>query len=296
MRKILVTPDQAKRWLANNKRNRSISQMLVTKYASIMKSGGWVLTPSGILLGVGEELLDGQHRLAALVEADVSVLMSVFYDVDPGVVDVIDVGRKRTMTHVAERYDCPHASLFSSALHDVGEIMFGGATKRQLPNDHVGKVILHWNTELQPHITAVRSYCKISGIKIKSIYPALHYFCTKLYGVDTTTLVFERLLAGRNSGADVKEEAIKRKLIAKGYVVGNKKDPNVGETMFMLKGIIPLFDKKATVETETALFLATIPDWVVSTMKEGFNLSANAYNAINRKKTAAKNTKSKTTL
>ncbi len=284
MKVILVTPEMAKKWLGNSRRNRSISLMIVHRYSCSMKAGTWQLTPSGILLGPNEELLDGQHRLSAIVESNIPVLMTVFFNVNPSVVDVIDIGRKRTSTHVAERLDLKNASLLVTSLHDVGEIMFGGTTKRQLPNDYLSQVLPAWDKELQPHILQVKSYCKFSGTNVKSIYIALHYFCTVMYGEVKTKQVFERLLAAINLNRGVKEATIRRDVILAGYQPGTKDALNVGETMFMLKRILPLFNRNSTVEAETVAFKAQISENTVALMNEGFALSSSVYNAIRVRK------------
>lgn len=95
---IIVTPSYAKNLLAKNKGNRNIRQRTVKIYASDMKNGRWQLTPQGIIISKNGNLLDGQHRLSAVVMADVSVPMNVTYDVEEGspLGAMLDVGIKRT--------------------------------------------------------------------------------------------------------------------------------------------------------------------------------------------------------
>jgi hypothetical protein len=45
-------------------------------------------------------LVDGQHRLAAIIEADLPVEMTVFTDVEPDNFDVLDTGEKRNAADV----------------------------------------------------------------------------------------------------------------------------------------------------------------------------------------------------
>ena len=44
--------------------------------------------------------MDGQHRLAAMVEADLAVEMTVFTDVEPHTFDVLDTGKRRNAADV----------------------------------------------------------------------------------------------------------------------------------------------------------------------------------------------------
>lgn len=74
---VSVTPDQAREWLAKPAKNRRISQRRVGLYASVMKRGDWMLTNQGIAIDEFGMLIDGQHRLNAIVEADVPVELLV---------------------------------------------------------------------------------------------------------------------------------------------------------------------------------------------------------------------------
>ena len=65
-----VTPEMAKKWLALNcKTNRKISIRTVEAYAREIKAGRWQLTHQAIAFNQTGELIDGQHRLSAVVLA-----------------------------------------------------------------------------------------------------------------------------------------------------------------------------------------------------------------------------------
>lgn len=74
----VITPELAKKWLAHNaEKNRTVSRRTVEAYAREMKAGRWQVTHQSIAFNEKGELIDGQHRLTAIVEADVSVKMPV---------------------------------------------------------------------------------------------------------------------------------------------------------------------------------------------------------------------------
>lgn len=79
---IKVTPILAKAWLEQNKSNRSLRPQRVNQYARDMKAGKWNLTGQGITFAEDGSLLDGQHRLNAIVVANVSVYMLVVFDAE----------------------------------------------------------------------------------------------------------------------------------------------------------------------------------------------------------------------
>ncbi len=87
-----VTPELARQWLAKNTRNRSIGKTAVEKLAKEIRDGRWRLTHQGIAFGADGELYDGQHRLHAVVVANVPVKIRVTRGLPPEARDAIDVG------------------------------------------------------------------------------------------------------------------------------------------------------------------------------------------------------------
>lgn len=108
-----VTPELAARWLADhNAGNRSISKHIVRNYAAEMAAGNWKLTHQGPAFDDTGRLIDGQHRLAAVVESRVSIPMHVTFGADPETFTVLDIGYKRQAGHLIPG---PHSSLKAGA-------------------------------------------------------------------------------------------------------------------------------------------------------------------------------------
>lgn len=94
-----ITPDMAKAWLAKNMdNNRKINQYRVATYAREMAGGCWDLTHQGIAFDEAGQLVDGQHRLHAIIRANVPVDMMVTTGLkhERGEILNIDVGANRT--------------------------------------------------------------------------------------------------------------------------------------------------------------------------------------------------------
>lgn len=96
-----ITPAIAALLLEGNANNRPLSKGYVDAYAEDMKSGEWCLNGESIKLLELESgkhiLLDGQHRLAAVVKSGVTIksLVVVFSKSDEAV-KYVDNGRKRS--------------------------------------------------------------------------------------------------------------------------------------------------------------------------------------------------------
>lgn len=73
----LITPAIAHELLKHNVKNRKPKLGLVAKYTRAMTNGEWKVTHQGIAINCDGTLLDGQHRLLAVVASGVSVMMMV---------------------------------------------------------------------------------------------------------------------------------------------------------------------------------------------------------------------------
>ncbi|MGI8415138.1 MAG: hypothetical protein ACR2P2_02810, partial [Nakamurella sp.] len=95
-----ITPKKAAEYLEANTANRPLSTAVVKGFAEAMMRGDWMVTHQGIAFGSGGVLVDGQHRLAAIVQANIPVEVTVFTDVDEGTFDVLDTGKRRNAADV----------------------------------------------------------------------------------------------------------------------------------------------------------------------------------------------------
>jgi len=96
--RMCVTPAMAANWLEHaNNHNRNVSDQVVRRYARDMKAGHWRLTHQGIAFDPAGVLIDGQHRLWAVVESDTPVEMHVWFNVSKESLMAIDSGRGRSL-------------------------------------------------------------------------------------------------------------------------------------------------------------------------------------------------------
>jgi hypothetical protein len=95
-----ITPKKASEMLEANTSNRPVSQPVVRSFAEAMRRGDWMVTHQGIAFDINGVLVDGQHRLAAVIEAEVPVAMTVFTEVGADTFDVLDTGKRRNAADV----------------------------------------------------------------------------------------------------------------------------------------------------------------------------------------------------
>lgn len=96
---VFMTPEWASSLLEKNCVNRPLSGSVVRNYAKSLKTGAWRLTHQGIALSTNGELIDGQHRLHAIVLTGTGAEILLFSDCDPATFTVLDTGYKRTAGH-----------------------------------------------------------------------------------------------------------------------------------------------------------------------------------------------------
>ena len=107
---VEVTPDLAAEWLEMNTMNRNISQTTVKRYALAMLAGEWQQNGQTITIAEDGTVLDGQHRLWAVIEAGVTVTFLVVFNVSKDAIATIDSGVTRTFRHVLQIKGSKHAS------------------------------------------------------------------------------------------------------------------------------------------------------------------------------------------
>ena len=95
---ILVSPDMATRWLEGNTCNRPVRQKKVNEYADQMSRGKWILSPQTISFDKHGVLLDGQHRLKAVVKSGTSIDFNVTLNALRDARPVLDGGLTRDLS------------------------------------------------------------------------------------------------------------------------------------------------------------------------------------------------------
>ncbi len=93
----LVTPGQAERWLEKNVSNRPLRRRVVDRYTRDMATGNWIVRGDAIEFDTDGNLLNGQHRLTAVVKSGETVALLVGTNVPKEAQGVADSGATRTV-------------------------------------------------------------------------------------------------------------------------------------------------------------------------------------------------------
>lgn len=90
-----INPAMATQWLEERAPNRNVSDVVVGRYARDMARYDWKLNGEAIIFDINGRLIDGQHRLWAVLESGATIKSVVVWGAQPDVIETIDGGRKR---------------------------------------------------------------------------------------------------------------------------------------------------------------------------------------------------------
>lgn len=115
--RMKITPAVAKMILEQrNIQNRKIDRRRVAKYVSDMLKGEWHIHGNGIQFNRSGQLIDGQHRLQAIIESGLSIDFMVTFGVHESAVVAIDEGRPRSNLDVARILGFDDVSKFGMSI------------------------------------------------------------------------------------------------------------------------------------------------------------------------------------
>lgn len=97
-----ITPSMAMDWLETMVVNRRLSQSIIDAIARDIRAGKWRINGDPIRFDTKGHLIDGQHRLWAIIEASKSVDSYVVTDIHPSAMSTIDTGKRRSFSNHLE--------------------------------------------------------------------------------------------------------------------------------------------------------------------------------------------------
>jgi hypothetical protein len=91
-----ISPDTAAAWLRCNRLNRPVRRNHVAFLAREIESGLWQMNGQPIVISENEDVLDGQHRLLAVIESGITIKTLVVYGIGKEAFKTIDTGAARS--------------------------------------------------------------------------------------------------------------------------------------------------------------------------------------------------------
>lgn len=111
----LITPDVARNFLSFNKQNRPINKAKVREISTEMQEGRWLFDGAPIRFDKNGVLLDGQHRLNAILVSGKEFDILVVRGLEPETFKVMDTGKMRGGSDIFNIEGVPNASTASAS-------------------------------------------------------------------------------------------------------------------------------------------------------------------------------------
>lgn len=109
-----VTPQIAAAYLSQNTNNRPLNKGRVEAYAAAMSRGEWQFNGDPIRFSEQGILIDGQHRLSAIVQSNAPQKMLIIRDLPQSTFKTIDVGAIRSAGDLAALVGVKNSNLATS--------------------------------------------------------------------------------------------------------------------------------------------------------------------------------------
>ena len=162
---IEITPDVARATLQDNRMNRAVRRATVQQYAAEMSGGLWKENGEPIIIGSDNVLIDGQHRLLAIIESGTTQKMIVAYDVDPEARRTVDGGLRRSSSDVLSVEGLQNGHRAGAALAAMINIIRGSRNfTGSVPKELLIGAYFEIEKELHESLNATARARGVSGI------------------------------------------------------------------------------------------------------------------------------------
>lgn len=204
IRRMEITPEAATNLLQFNTANRHLTQSTVDRYADMMRQGLWHYDASPIRFSRTNKLLDGQHRLWAVVESGTTQEFLVVTGLPDESFITMDTGKSRNFADILsiEFPDLATSFTHAAAATNLITKWQAGTRGKNLRSSHGNlgsQTNLEFFRENQEAIllTARRSRSVASGIpNLTSTVVALMIWVFDEIDADDSEFFFQRLADG----------------------------------------------------------------------------------------------------
>jgi len=172
-----ISPKQATKLLTNNPTNRTISNAIVKQYVEDIRANKWqnngdtirVYNNSGRkgLALEDHQLIDGQHRLTAVVKANKSIDCIIVTVDSPEVFKTIDSGKKRSPADILSILGKKNCPALAATLALIRKMDDDGLYECSLGGQSASKVLNHEVEELLERYPKIEGSVAYAGLRKK---------------------------------------------------------------------------------------------------------------------------------
>ncbi len=198
-----IGPKLAAEYLRSNAENRKISKVTVRRYAGDMRRGEWVVNGEAIKFDEHGRLMDGQHRLLAIVESGATIDIAVFRDVARDTFKTLDSGKIRSPSDSLSALGRPNPNELGAALRLLVHYQSDSWTdhmRLRMTNTQIVAAL-----ELHPDLPDVSDRAMTKPLRARLITGSANvfgYYCCSRIDDDRAQEFFTRLADGRFTRKD----------------------------------------------------------------------------------------------
>lgn len=217
---VNITPELAKSYLERNIKNRVLTKSQVDYFAKQMKNGQWMLTGQGISFDINGNLIDGQHRLSAIIKANTSIKMLVIFGLNPNSFKVYDTGRKRNGGDSLSILGVENSRNISSMISQYHSLKSNWQTgeRSQVEQKLTNTDIVNYYYECPSfwdkiHKESYRCYCKLRILKCSVIGSVAAYLIKDKGHSFDYVIDFFKMIVGINQPTNITIELFRNSLL-----------------------------------------------------------------------------------
>lgn len=222
-RQILVTPEIATAMLAKNTGNyRNLNRRTIDRYARDMEAGAWVLNGEALKFDVLGNLIDGQHRLHAVIQSGRPIESIVVHGLSQSAFLNIDNGKKRSLSdHLRHMGEVSVVTLAASAnlgwRYDNGAIL-----THRAPTITEAMAWISENPSIREDLHPADALNKATGLP-GSAYAVLLHVAGRLAPREDVDLFIQNVKTGANLAEDNPCFALRKWATARDKNIGGSK-------------------------------------------------------------------------
>jgi hypothetical protein len=253
---VRITPKIAEDLLKLNSSNRKVSERAIRSYVKQMETGEWKFTGDPIQVSKTNKLLNGQHRLMAIIKSQLAFDFVIISDLDDDVFNVLDTGKNRSAADVLSVNGVENFALVSSISKFIINYRKGNfesaskfsAKDTLITNSNVEKFV-ESNPEIIDVALTTKEYCKKFKLIAASTMGAMYFLFQEKDSIKVNQF-FDKLVYGLNLEKGCPIRALRDRMIQDSVnksklkpidkvalIVSSWNNFRAGKSITMLKGV-----------------------------------------------------------
>jgi len=210
-----ITPDLAEKWLAKNIGfNRKLSETTVEKYVSEIIRDAWnERSGETIKFDADGNLIDGQHRLTALVKTGRTLWMSVAYNCSREAFKTIDTGKNRGGADVLSILNEKNCNILASAVTLLSRYMADAVNAAHPVSNSEVVQTCEAHPDLKKSVHVIACMRSPKGFLAPSIAAFVHYMASRTSDEETATKFIQGVIGGDSFKNDSAMRVVRQRLI-----------------------------------------------------------------------------------